>query len=40
VRFYKLNGDKLSITSARAPDPFTGEDVVHRVEFQKLARSN
>ncbi|HKD30018.1 MAG TPA: lipocalin-like domain-containing protein [Xanthobacteraceae bacterium] len=40
VRFYKLNGDKLSITSARAPDPFTGEEVVHRVEFQKLPRTN
>ena len=36
VRFYKLAGNKLSIHGAPAPDPFTGQDVIHRVEFEKL----
>lgn len=36
VRFYKLNGDKLSITGARALDPYIGQEVIHRIEFQKL----
>ena len=36
VRFYKLAGKKLSIHGAPAPDPFTGQDVIHRVEFEKV----
>ncbi len=36
VRFYKLAGNKLSIHGAPAPDPFTGQDVIHRVEFEKV----
>jgi hypothetical protein len=36
VRFYKLSGNRLSIHGAPAPDPFTGQDVIHRVEFEKV----
>jgi Lipocalin-like domain len=36
VRFYKLAGKRLSIHGAPAPDPFTGQDVIHRVEFEKV----
>jgi hypothetical protein len=36
VRFYKLAGNRLSIHGAPAPDPFTGQDVIHRVEFEKV----
>ncbi|HEX2136452.1 MAG TPA: lipocalin-like domain-containing protein [Microvirga sp.] len=37
VRFYKLDGDRLSLTGAPARDPHTGQDVVYRIEFQKLS---
>ena len=36
VRFYKLSGNRLSIHGAQAPDPFTGQDVIHRVAFEKV----
>jgi hypothetical protein len=36
VRFYKLSGKRLLIHGAPAPDPFTGRDVIHRVEFEKV----
>lgn len=36
VRFYKLSGNRLSIHGAPAPDPFSGQDVIHRVEFEKV----
>ena len=35
VRFYKLQGDVLTITGAPAKDPHTGQDVVHRIMFRK-----
>ena len=31
MRFYKLQGDVLTITGAPAKDPHTGQDVVHRI---------
>jgi hypothetical protein len=40
VRFYKLDGDRLTVTGAKAPDPYTGQEVVHRIEFQRLPYSN
>jgi hypothetical protein len=40
VRFYKLDGDKLSITGARAPDPHTGQEIIHRIEFERFRNSN
>lgn len=36
VRFYKLNGDTLTINGAEAPDPYTGRRVIHRIVFQRL----
>ena len=39
VRFYRLDGDQLIITSAKNPDPYTGEECVHKIEFQKLRPS-
>jgi hypothetical protein len=36
VRFYKLDGDRLTISGAPARDPYTGEDVVMRMQFRKL----
>lgn len=36
VRFYKLDGDTLTIDSAPAKDPHTGEEVIHRIAFRKL----
>jgi hypothetical protein len=37
TRFYKLDGSKLKIWSAPAPDPYTGRTVVHRITFEKWA---
>ena len=39
VRFYNLDGDKLSITGAPAPDPYTGQEIVHRIEFERVQSS-
>ncbi len=39
VRFYKLEGDRLTIRGAPAPDPVTGEDVVYLIEFERVASS-
>ena len=39
VRFYRLDGDTLTISSAPAPDPYTGQEVVHRIVFRKLPGS-
>jgi hypothetical protein len=39
VRFYKLEGDKLTIRSAPSTDPYTGKEVVHRIEFQRVQKS-
>jgi hypothetical protein len=39
VRIYKLEGDKLTIRSAPSKDPYTGKEVVHRIEFQRVQRS-
>lgn len=36
VRFYKLEGDKLTISGAPARDPYTGQEVIHRIEFTRL----
>ena len=36
VRFYKLDGNTLTISGAPAPDPYTGRQVIHRIVFQKL----
>jgi hypothetical protein len=40
VRFYKLDGNALSISTAKLRDPYTGRESVHRIEFQKLLNSN
>ena len=40
VRFYQLDGDTLTISSAPASDPYTGQEVVHRIVFRKLPSSN
>jgi Lipocalin-like domain len=39
VRFYRLDGDRLFITGAKAPDPYTGEDVIHRIAFERMLPS-
>lgn len=36
VRFYKLDGDILTVDGAPASDPHTGEEVIHRILFRKL----
>jgi hypothetical protein len=36
IRYYKLKGDRLSIHSAKVADPYTGEEILYRVEFEKL----
>jgi hypothetical protein len=36
VRFYKLDGNTLTISGAPAPDPYTGRPIIHRIVFQKL----
>jgi len=40
VRFYKLEGDKLTISGAPAKDPHTGQEVIHRLEFKRVRKSN
>ena len=37
VRFYKLDGDRLTIRGAPAPDPVTGEEVVYLIAFRRVA---
>jgi hypothetical protein len=37
VRFYTVEGNRLRITSPPSPDPYTGREVVHRIEFEKIA---
>jgi hypothetical protein len=39
VRFYKLDGDRLTISGAPTKDPHTGQEIVYRIEFQKVLRS-
>ena len=36
IRFYRLDGDHLSVTGEKAPDPYTGQEIIHRIEFQRL----
>jgi hypothetical protein len=36
VRFYKLEGDRLTISGAPATDPHTGQEGIHRIEFQRV----
>jgi len=36
IRFYKVDGDTLTIRGAPAKDPQTGQEVVYHVVFQKL----
>ncbi len=40
VRFYTLDGDRLTIRGAPDKDPYTGQEVVHRIVFQKLPNSS
>ena len=40
VRFYKLDGDTLTISGAPAKDPHTGKEVIHRLEFQRVRKQN
>jgi Lipocalin-like domain len=40
VRFYKLEGDTLTINGAPARDPYTGQEVIHRIEFKRLRKSS
>jgi hypothetical protein len=35
VRFYSLDGDTLTISGAPAQDPHTGQEVIHRIKFQR-----
>ena len=39
VRFYKLDGDRLTITGAPAKDPHTGQDTIYRIEFDRVLSS-
>ena len=39
VRFYKLDGDRLTITGAPAKDPRTGQDIIYRIEFERVLSS-
>lgn len=36
VRFYRLEGNRLLISSPPSPDPYTGREVVHRIAFEKV----
>jgi Lipocalin-like domain len=36
VRFYNLEDDTLTIHGAPAKDPFTGQEVIHRIAFRKV----
>lgn len=38
VRFYNLDGDKLTISGAPAKDPHTGKEAIHRLEFQRVSK--
>jgi hypothetical protein len=40
VRFYSLDGDSLSISGAPAQDPHIGEEVIHRIAFERVRNSN
>jgi hypothetical protein len=40
IRPFTLNGDTLVISGAPSKDPATGEDVVYRIEFQRVRNSN
>ena len=35
IRFYKLANGILTITAAPAIDPYSGKEVIHRIEFRK-----
>jgi hypothetical protein len=35
VRFYDLDGDRLTLRGAPAVDPYTGEEVVYLIEFRR-----
>ena len=35
VRFYSLEGDRLSLSGAPSRDPHTGREVIYRIEFRK-----
>jgi len=39
VRYYNLDGDTLTFRSAAAPDPLTGQEVVHRVVWRRHSNS-
>jgi len=39
IRFYRLDGDRLSVIGETAPDPYTGQEIIHRIEFQRLPPS-
>jgi Lipocalin-like domain len=36
VRFYNLEDDTLTIHGAPAKDPYTGQEVIHRITFRKV----
>jgi hypothetical protein len=40
IRPFTLNGDTLVISGAPSKDPTTGEDVIYRIEFNRLRNSS
>jgi hypothetical protein len=36
IRFYELENGLLTITGAPAADPYSGQEVVHRMDFRKV----
>ena len=36
VRFYRIEGRRLTITGAPAKDPYSGREIIHRIVFEKL----
>ena len=40
VRFYSLAGDSLIISGAPAKDPHMGQEVIHRIAFERVRNSN
>jgi hypothetical protein len=40
VRFYSLDGDSLTISGAPAQDPHIGQEVIHRIAFERVRNSN
>jgi hypothetical protein len=36
VRFYSLDGHRLRLSGAPARDPHRGQEVVHRIEFERV----